>query len=310
MKLSLLKTTLLMFATLLVTAACSDEPANPAPGPGEDKASAEKVSAKVVYGRDDRLDLHQVDVRWKQLASATAALIRNNRVNPRPGQMYAIKSGNFGRDYNLCENEPFRDQGTSAFCSGFLVGPDLMVTAGHCIRSSTDCTETAVVFGFGIHEAGQPTPEQLPASQVYRCFSVVKTVVSPTDGVDYAVIRLDRPVRNVTPLTIRSSAGTVDVGTELAVIGHPVGLPTKVAGGAIVRTVNAGFLIASLDTYGGNSGSAVFNVSTGEVEGILVRGETDFKYQGSCRVSNTCDQNGCRGEDVTRIEHVRAALGL
>ena len=60
------------------------------------------------------------------------------------------------------------------------------------------------------------------------------------------------------------------------------------------------FFVANLDTYGGNSGSPVFNQDDDVVEGILVRGETDFVFNGTCVVSNVCPTTGCRGEDVTR----------
>jgi hypothetical protein len=62
----------------------------------------------------------------------------------------------------------------------------------------------------------------------------------------------------------------------------------------------AAFFVANLDTYGGNSGSPVFNSNTREVEGVLVRGETDFATQGGCQVSLVCPTSGCRGEDCTR----------
>ena len=91
----------------------------------------------------------------------------------------------------------------------------------------------------------------------------------------FSVIELDRPVTNHAPLKMRL-AGEPRVNDDLTVIGHPSGLPTKIAGGAKLRSLHNGFIRASLDTYGGNSGSAVFNSSTFEVEGILVRGETDF----------------------------------
>src|SRR5262249_37357901 len=85
------------------------------------------------------------------------------------------------------------------------------------------------------------------------------------------------------------------------VIGHPSGLPAKFAGGAAVRNnqPNA-FFVANLDTYGGNSGSPVFNSDTHVVEGILVRGDADFVQQGACSVSLICPTTGCRGEDCTR----------
>jgi hypothetical protein len=104
------------------------------------------------------------------------------------------------------------------------------------------------------------------------------------------------------PLKVNRS-GAPAKGTPIIVIGHPAGLPTKVAGGAAVREVKEGYFTANLDTYGGNSGSAVFNARTGQIEGILVRGENDFVYDSanSCRRSNVCSADGCRGEDVTTI---------
>ena len=42
-----------------------------------------------------------------------------------------------------------------------------------------------------------------------------------------------------------------------------------------------------------------------ELAGILVRGETDYKSNGSCTVVNTCTETGCRGEDIT---YVRPAI--
>ena len=63
-----------------------------------------------------------------------------------------------------------------------------------------------------------------------------------------------------------------------------------------------------LDTYGGNSGSPVFNAATHEVEGILVRGETDFTSNGTCNVSLVCPTSGCRGEDVTRATEFAGLL--
>jgi V8-like Glu-specific endopeptidase len=78
-------------------------------------------------------------------------------------------------------------------------------------------------------------------------------------------------------------------------------LPLKVAENAFVRdNSNSSYMTCNLDTYGGNSGSPVFNSETHEVEGILVRGETDFEPSGNCNVSLVCPTTGCRGEDVTR----------
>ena len=70
-------------------------------------------------------------------------------------------------------------------------------------------------------------------------------------------------------------------------IGFPSGLPCKVAANAKVSQNTDTFVFTgNLDTYGGNSGSPVFNLTTHEVEGILVRGGEDFEF-----VTNTL--GGC-----------------
>lgn len=263
------------------------------------------LAAKVIYGADNRKDLYQVsDPLQLELADSTVALMQSSDLRI-VGDVAQILGGNFGTELNLCPSEPYREQMLAAFCSGFLVAEDIVVTAGHCITDDQDCSSTRFVFGFGVKAQGVQ-PSQVNSSQVYACKSIIKRV-QEAKGTDYGVIRLDRPVRDHQPLRLRRT-GAIAVGDEIVVIGHPVGLPTKVADGAQVRAINAKYFSANLDTYGGNSGSAVFNKATGDVEGILVRGETDFKNQGSCTVSNVCSDTGCMGEDVTLISSVLPSL--
>ena len=73
----------------------------------------------------------------------------------------------------------------------------------------------------------------LGKNEVYSCESIVHSV-QQSNGSDFAVIKLDRPVLGRMPLTVRRS-GLITEETPLMVIGHPFSLPTKVAGGASVR---------------------------------------------------------------------------
>ncbi|MBI2071067.1 MAG: trypsin-like peptidase domain-containing protein [Elusimicrobia bacterium] len=263
--------------------------------------AASDVELNVIYGDDNRLDLHQVDdpelLSW---ADSTVALFDASRLtlDAENGRVN-LRTDSYADDYNLCHGEPFRDQKHGAFCSGSLVGPDLVMTAGHCVSSAGECQSTRFVFGFAIREAGA-LPESVAASEVYGCAQIIGSAVVH-NGADWSLIRLDRPVNNHQPRTVNRS-GTIKNGTQLVVIGHPAGLPTKVAGGAWVRDSSpTGYFVANLDTYGGNSGSAVFNADTGAIEGILVRGERDYEDIGGCRVSKVCKNEECRGEDVTKI---------
>ena len=252
---------------------------------------------KVVYGVDNRVEAN--DSPYSNWAVSTAAQIPS----------YSIDSSNhllgdsLGESFGLCSTERFYDQITPARCSGFLVASDIIVTAGHCVSSVSDCYDNRWVFNF------RNTTNQLEEDDIYSCVEIISQKTE-YNGADFAVIRLDRAVTGIAPLSFRTD-GKISDGAQLVVIGHPSGLPAKVADGAWVRKNEAtDYFVANLDTFGGNSGSAVINVASGLVEGILVRGETDYIWSTdsttgkSCRKVYTCSDSACRGEDVTRITSV------
>lgn len=257
----------------------------------------------VIYGEDNRLDLFQVtNERHLALADSTVALVKSEDIKDKGDGSSELVGPIFGERMNLCASEPFIKQTMAAFCSGFLVDDETIVTAGHCVEGPEDCEQTKFVFGYAIKSADAPHAIA-KNEEIYSCAKVVHTEVNG-GGADFAVIKLDRKVLNHKSLELRKE-GSLATGDELVVIGHPSGLPTKVAAGAAVRSLDSGFFVANLDTYGGNSGSAVFNDKDGKVEGILVRGENDFiNSPEGCIVSNRCASNECRGEDVTLISTV------
>lgn len=263
------------------------------------------ITPKVIYGEDNRVDVYQVqrsDIR--EIADSTVALIPKSSLVPGAEGKIKIHAKTYGSQMNLCSSEPFFDQPAAANCSGSLVGEDLIATAGHCI-SSSDCAKYAFVFGFRMIDERR-APLSVAEDDVYSCKEIVAREY--TREQDYALVRLDRPVRGHRVLTLQTTP--VQAGDDIYVVGHPSGLPTKIADGAKVRSQNGAYFQANLDTYGGNSGSAVFNARTNEVVGILVRGAQDFAHDrvNKCTVSNRCSDEGCRGEDVTNISYIVKAL--
>ena len=284
-------------------------PAEPPPDAGGSSASEQGSSSdspspirpQVIYGPDDRIDLYQeTDPLRRKLAASTCALIRSNRVRDNGNGGFDLVVSVWTEEGLLaCEGEPFADQPVLAECTGFLVGPDLIATAGHCF-DELDLNPTRFVFGFQMLDASTPVGT-VDADQVYQGVQIVGRMKELDE--DYAVVRVDRVVMSpgAEPLDIRR-AGLVEVGTPLGVIGHPAGLPIKLAFGeqtAVSDNTPAGFFRANLDTYGGNSGSPVFDAQTGVVEGILVRGETDYVYDGTCFESNRLP-NEEAAEEVTK----------
>lgn len=258
---------------------------------------------KVIYGVDNRRDVYETkNPLYKTLAASTAAMISDSSLEVS-GDNVTVKGGNLIGD-GVCADERFAKQLTAANCSGFLVGPDLLLTAGHCIQSMSDCDSFSWVFDFA-NTTKENSSFVINKKNVYKCTSIVSRTLDDGTDNDYALVKLDRSTDRA-PLKFRVK-GKVSSSTGLVVIGHPSGLPTKVADGAFVRSnKNKYYFQANLDTYAGNSGSAVLNCKTGVVEGILVRGERDFVYDSdkNCYRSKVCKMSGCRGEDVTRITNI------
>jgi len=283
---------------------------------------AANAASKAVYGVDDRKDYFEVSRERQTLADSVVSLWDRSKVSQYQSGDYLLSARPFAEKIfnreggKLCPSERFREQPIGAECSGTLVGEDLVMTAGHCINAQHDCDEMAVVFDFNIKSRGGTAPSQVPSSSVYFCKSVVTAryeEVSPVAEtrdsrlMDYAIIKLDRKVTGRKPLLIDRKGGLA-AGSQLFAIGHPVGLPAKIADGASVLSFRPEdpCYETDLDTYGGNSGSGVFNAGTGLLEGILVRGREDFiKTPEGCYVSQVYEQSPNNGSEmVTNVAMV------
>lgn len=267
-------------------------------------------NSKIVYGEDNRVEIFQTEEYIQKLASSTAAMVENHKLlNIKDLVMlppYTLKE-----DMNVCENENFVDQPSAAMCSGFLVGPDLLVTAGHCINSVEDCSKVSWVFDYAVNEQTGRADVLVNKSKVYKCKEVLDAKLDVRNGMlDFSLIKLDRVVNGRAPLKYRV-ADKVAMNTDVFVIGHPSGLPSKYAGGAsVLENSDPHFFQSNLDTFGGNSGSAVFNAETNEVEGILVRGAKDYVTNNGCRQVNTVAHDISNfnrlGESVSRITDIKS----
>lgn len=282
------------------------------------------AGTRAIYGNDDRVEFYQTTPARKILADSVVSFWHNEQVENK-GAMSELSVSIFGKAYNLCEGQRYEKQYMGAFCSGSLIGEDLVLTAAHCVKNEDACRDTRLVFGFRVSAEGQPGTYDIPSSEVYSCSKIEAKFYHKTDtvtgkpgqnaGSDYAVIRLDRKVKNHKPLAINYGA-QMKPGEEVFVIGYPVGIPLKVADGARIRSNDMpAYYSTDLDTFGGNSGSPVFNAKTNLIEGVLVRGGTDFvRTPEGCRVYAVTGQDEGRGEDVTKISEVvpslRALSGL
>jgi V8-like Glu-specific endopeptidase len=284
----------------------------------------------VIYGTDDRKDIYEVSSALHlKLAKSTAGMIKKSMfVRGAKAMSFDLKEvHSLERLANVCSSEKFSQQPLAANCSGFLVGPDTLITAGHCYNTfdlpENVCKDFVWVFDFDMKSANHNPTKNISINNIYNCKQVV--AVQRDALYDFAVIKLDRKVIGREPLKFRTS-GKISLNDPMVVIGHPTGLPLKIAGnGKVTSNSELTRFSTNLDTFHGNSGSAVFNATTGQVEGILIMGKSDYLPSNpsnpkSCKVNNICDNSAqnCKagaesgpiqyGEVVLRIEKITSFI--
>jgi hypothetical protein len=277
-----------------------------------------EMAPLVIYGEDGRQEVYEASEFNQKLAASTATMIAKSKMTRSADKVGVVQLDQSSLKSwlesqlktpdtsKVCEDEPFINQPNPGMCSGFLIAPDLLITAGHCVTSYDFCSAYSWVFDYQLDKNSKQAGFDIKEENIFHCKKVVSSNLDNLLGLDYAMIQLDRQVVGRAPLEIRSEKIIVP-NTELTVIGSPSGLPLKVTvGGTLRDNTHPYWFSANLDTYQGNSGSAVFNAQTGVVEGILVRGENDFvpNTAMSCIQSNKCDEGKCRGEDVSRMTSI------
>lgn len=269
-------------------------------------------TAAVIYDADDRRDVHEEqDEAVRRLARASVvAVIPSRRLTQSDDGAVRLRASTLRQTTGLCADERFAEQPAAAECSGVLIERDLVLTASHCFERMP-CTSYSFVFGYLYDADGRLGA--IGDRDVYRCAEVVATRKSASHEdaqVDFAVVRLDRPVDALRrPAVLRM--GAMVAGEAVTTIGFPSGVPAKIDRGGMVRDArheSRDFFAVDADTFRYSSGSGVFDTE-GRLAGVVVRGRADYAWSETCNRPVRERADGLqRWEDATYVERALEAL--
>lgn len=148
----------------------------------------------------------------RSLPSALCALGLMGLASPA----HAVLRGEVVRDPNGVRGSVVRvENGRGELCSGVVIGPDLVLTAAHCVM---DRTAYRVV---GVDRAFRPRAVRTVAAALHPAF-VPGTTPRTQPGVDLAILKLEQPLGpDFTPLDLRY-VGTITRGQPVALAGFGV----------------------------------------------------------------------------------------
>ncbi len=163
-------------------------------------------------------------------------------------------------------------------CSVTCIGPDTVITAGHCLPvPEIEALTSSVSFDYQTTCGGGK-----PAGYNPRFFKVIKVLKFRNQTVggtyfDYCILQLKVPPAGigVPPLTMRDSIPAP--GEQVYGIHHPNGAVKKLSiphpGFETVNSSGPGGVFTDIDVSGGSSGSGLFDTA-GRIVGVLSNGSS------------------------------------
>jgi V8-like Glu-specific endopeptidase len=240
------------------------------------------TSSRAIFGDDNRVNAYT----YNDYTRATAVAVWSSQFNSSYLQGKSLQktlmstAKSIGKNPSYVSSDvKFKDDPAFGFCTGFLIAPDILVTAGHCIDYKS-YSKMEWVFDYTSSLDYSPGGSiYISANKRYKVKKILsrKHVGSGNNSDDYAVIQLDRPVTR-SPFRFRTS-NAPKYNDRVDLLGSPMGVPLKLVKDGYVSQTHTKVFHCNLDAFGGNSGGPVYNAN-GFIEGILVMGPTKGRMKG------------------------------
>ena len=131
-------------------------------------------------------------MNYEDFVRATAVMIHKESINNDEFYSWSLREkiqNKYGKDIEISEEVRFLDQPAIGSCTGFLIAPDILVTAGHCINSLEEANQFVWVFDYTSEsEFINNRKLQFKKENIYEVAQVITSILDDND--DYAVLKL------------------------------------------------------------------------------------------------------------------------
>ncbi len=224
---------------------------------------------RLIYGKDDRLDLHCLERAGSGVFGAdiirdqskyVVAIFKKKDTADLGNGYYALGIHHkplqeIPGEKGLCKGQTFADQPRGAHCGGVLVDTNTILTAKHCFKEAHD---SRFVFNYAMPSDVQLKYITVPSTSV--C-TLAKDPRPDPVGPDLLLLDIECPPG--IPRTSVKISDKMPMEGDVYTIGFPRQLSAKFSGWGPISTPPPGALSfhAALDVSPGNSGGPVFAVS-------------------------------------------------
>jgi len=264
-----------------------------------------------LYEDDSRKDLYEInDSRIHEISKSVAFQLDKNQLRGWTFKKYwEVVTRELGQQ-GICANEKFTLQPTiRPECTALLVGPKHLLTAGNCLTEHYCWNDLFYwVFDYKFRK-DQSFNNKLPRKNFFQCERIIKRVYDPSTAVSFTLFELKKEVTGRTPIKL-SNKKMISPGDELITFGHDKGLPLKVSFGARVYDQNENHFLINSDITGETKGAPIFNKRTGEFEGLLIHGTSNYDFKDErCRNLITLENNEAQ-ELAIKSSYIKSLLSI